>query len=92
MEKFICPRCGKTSYTANRELMNLCPYCNINKFLILSPKIFTYGHDLSDVKIIIDRRKISEPVPAERREDYEVVPIAWLVIKRDKEMMIEPVQ
>lgn len=81
MEKFVCPRCGRTSYTANRELLNVCPYCSLDKYLIVSPK-FLSSHDISDMKIIIDRRRASEPVPFERRKDEQAIPVAWLIVKR----------
>lgn len=89
MEKFVCPKCGRTSYSANRELLNICPYCGIDRYLILSPRLFS-SYNLSEAKIIIDRRKATEPVPFERRGDEEVIPVAWLVIKRkDGEMVQE---
>jgi predicted nucleic acid-binding Zn-ribbon protein len=81
MEKFICPKCGRISYTANRELVNICPHCSFEKYLILSPK-FLSGYELSDIKIIVDRRKNSEPVPFERRKGEEAIPIAWLIVKK----------
>lgn len=81
MEKFICPKCGKVSYTANRELLNICPYCGLDKYLIVNPKIFG-RYDLSDIKIVIDRRKSVESVPFERRKNEEAIPVAWLIVKR----------
>lgn len=81
MEKFICPKCGRTSYTANRELLNLCPYCSLDKYLILNPRIFG-GYDISNIKVVIDRRKTSEPVPFERRKNEQAIPVAWLIVKR----------
>lgn len=81
MEKFVCPKCGKVSYTANRELLNICPYCSLDKYLILNPKVFG-GYDLSDIKIVVDRRKSTEPVPFERRKNEQAIPVAWLIVKR----------
>jgi len=81
MEKFVCPRCGKVSYTANKELLNICPYCSLDKYLIVSPR-FLASYDLSNIKIVIDRRKTSEPVPFERRKGEEAIPVAWLIVKK----------
>lgn len=85
MEKYTCPKCGKTTYTAFRDIAFICPDCNTEKLLIFNPKAFNLGYDFSDAKIIFDRRNTNFDVDAERREEdnREYVPIAWLVIKQN---------
>ncbi|MEW6107627.1 MAG: hypothetical protein AB1632_00445 [Nitrospirota bacterium] len=83
MEKYTCPTCHKTTYTAYRAMAYVCPYCNVEKLLIFNPLAFNTGHDMSDAKIIFDRRGAESRVEPERRGDHNVecIPIAWLVIK-----------
>ncbi len=82
MEKFECQKCGKTSYSASKAASGICPYCDIEKLLIFNPSVLAMSHELSDAKIIVDRRMSHRPVNAERRENEEMIPVAWLVIKQ----------
>ena len=84
MEKYSCPVCNKTTYTAYSETAHICPYCNTEKMLILNQKAFSGVLDISDTRVIFDRRTSEHATAQERRgkEDVELIPIAWLVIKR----------
>ena len=84
MEKYSCPVCNKTTYTAFSEAAHVCPYCSTEKKLILNQRAFMGEHDISDTKVIFDRRNTNLAVEWEKRgkEDVELIPIAWLVIKR----------
>ena len=84
MEKYTCPKCNKTTYTAYRDIAFVCSYCDNEKLLIFNPKAFNMGYDISDTKVIFDRRNTAFMVDSEKREQekYEYVPIAWLVIKQ----------
>ncbi|MBI5640120.1 MAG: hypothetical protein HZA17_06835 [Nitrospirae bacterium] len=84
MEKYTCPSCQKTTYTAYKDRAHYCPYCNTEKLLIFNPRVFGTGLDLSDAKILFDRRNSGIPQEMERRgkDTLDLVPIAWLVIKQ----------
>lgn len=82
MEKFTCPRCGRTTYTAYSEAAYTCPYCDTEKLLILNPKALKIGiYDVTDVKILLDRRNTQMEVEFERRKEAKFIPLAWLVIR-----------
>lgn len=83
MEKFTCPSCQRTTYTAYRDKAHICPYCTTEKFLIFNPKALGRANDFLDTKIMFDRRNTDFAVEADRRgqEEVELVPVAWLIIK-----------
>ena len=87
MEKYVCPVCNKATYTAYSEAAHICPYCSTEKILILSQKAFSGLHDVSDTKVIFDRRTTELAIDRERRgmEDVELIPVAWLAIKKRTE-------
>lgn len=82
MEKFECPKCGKIAFSASRDLAKVCPYCDTEKLLIFNPNILAMAHELSDAKIIIDRRNVQRSVGADRRDNTCMIPVAWLVVKQ----------
>lgn len=84
MEQYTCPICKRTTYTAYRDVANICPYCNTEKILIFNPNIFTKEYELTDAKIIFDRRNTDILVEDDRRKngDSKLIPLAWLVIKQ----------
>jgi hypothetical protein len=81
MEGFTCPKCGRTTYTAYREAASICPYCTTEKLLILNPRLLKMGLDITDARILVDRRNTHAEVEPERRQGDEFIPIAWLVIR-----------
>lgn len=84
MEKYTCPVCHKTTYTANRETADICPYCSTEKMLILNQKMLSSINDFSDTRLLLDRRNSAVRPDTERRgeSNIELIPIAWLVIKK----------
>ena len=84
MEKFTCPKCKKTTYTAYMDIAYICPFCNTEKLIIFNPQAFNTGHNISDAKIIFDRRTSDTLIAKERRQNAnsEYIPIAWLLIKQ----------
>ncbi len=85
MENYTCPKCNKTTYTARRDTVNVCPYCGLEKLIIFNPRIFSLGHNLSHAKVLFERRTNDFHVETDRRADKgsESIPIAWLVIKQN---------
>ncbi len=83
---YTCPKCGLTTYTADPSQKDLCPNCDMERYLIFNPNLFTLCPTYSNMKFIVDRRKTSYPVDKDRREETEVIPVAWLVVKRKKKV------
>jgi NAD-dependent SIR2 family protein deacetylase len=83
MEEFTCPHCHKTTYTACRDNVEYCPYCDTEKVLVLNPKALHMGYDFSNAKVVVDRRHTEIPVDDDRRkrDEIQLIPIAWFVIK-----------
>lgn len=84
MEKFTCPKCNKTTYTSYMDIAYVCPFCNTEKLIIFNPEAFNTGHQMSDAKIIFDRRTSETLIEQERRQqtNAEYIPIAWLLIRQ----------
>jgi predicted nucleic acid-binding Zn-ribbon protein len=82
MEKFECPKCGKVSFSASKDLAKTCPYCDTEKLLIFNPNILAMAHELSDAKIVIDRRNSQRAISTDRRDNSCMIPVAWLVVKQ----------
>jgi len=85
LEKYECPICHRTTYTAYYEASQTCPYCSTEKILILNQAVFCSKSDFTDTKIIFDRRNINLSFDFEKRAQGkdELIPVAWLVIKQN---------
>ncbi len=83
MEGFTCPSCRKTTYTACRDKVKYCPYCDTEKVLVLNPAALHMGYDLSNAKVVVDRRQSEVTVEVDRRKKGQtrLIPIAWFVVK-----------
>jgi|Deesub1362B_J571_1020462.scaffolds.fasta_scaffold00195_18 hypothetical protein len=81
---YTCPKCGLTTYTADSSQKDFCPNCDVERYLIFNPNLFSVCPSFSNMKFIIDRRKSSQPVENDRREETEIIPVAWLVVKNKR--------
>ena len=84
VEKYSCPHCHQITYTADCETAQTCPYCSIEKVLVLNQKIFNSINEFTNTKIILDRRSTDRGIDLERRGKDAIrrIPVAWLVIKQ----------
>jgi len=72
-----CPRCGKVSYSADRT-SNECPFCEVERLIVINPEILAIAPELSDAKLIIDRRVENINVDVDRRKTCKGIPLGWL--------------
>lgn len=56
MERFVCPDCGKASYSADVRSTHECPYCT-EKVVVLNNRCLNILTNLSYVRLICDRRQ-----------------------------------
>jgi predicted RNA-binding Zn-ribbon protein involved in translation (DUF1610 family) len=91
MEKFVCPNCGKVSYSADTRSSQDCPYCT-EKVVILNSQCLGLIRHLSYCRLIFDRRqgerRQQERIPVsndrrvrDRRQNEGIV-IGWVITKR----------
>lgn len=84
METFHCSKCGRTSYSAHRDIVH-CPHCGVERLIIINPDILSLTGELSNAKIIVDRRTADTPVDVDRRETCRGVPMAWFCYSGGKQ-------
>ncbi len=84
MEKYTCPACGRSTYSADTEAAHHCLQCAVERILIVSPRAFDAGLTLADFTVIIDRRETIQAVADERRSPgtRPMMPVAWMVMRR----------
>jgi hypothetical protein len=91
MNQFLCPRCGKASYTADTSQVQKCPYC-VEKHVIVNNDFMDMirSYNSGSLKLIINRRKGNRrvkniPVEVERRTAERRrnpgTPIGWLLVQ-----------
>lgn len=56
MERFVCPDCGKVSYSADIRSSTECPYCT-EKVVILNNQCIDLLRNISNARLIFDRRQ-----------------------------------
>lgn len=72
-----CQKCGEVSYSADRTSQE-CPFCGIEKLFVINPEIIAIASELSDAKLIIDRRVEDIKVEVDRRKSSKGIPLGWL--------------
>ena len=70
MPEFVCPKCQRTSYSADPKSLKECPYCNPKAVVILSSIFINALKDLESrpTLFVVDRRQ------KDRRHKDEVLP------------------
>jgi len=72
-----CSKCGKISYSADR-ISQECPFCEIERLIVINPEILAVAPELSNAKLIIDRRVENINVAVDRRKNHKSIPLGWL--------------
>jgi len=89
MERFICPDCGKVSYSADRSNME-CPYCT-ERIVIINNRCIDFLRSISNVRLVFDRRQgerrnqeisVSDDRRVADRRKNEGIVIGWVTTKK----------
>lgn len=91
MEKFDCPNCGKSSYTADISQAQKCPHC-VERCIVVTHEFVDLlkSYAPNNLKVVVnrrgkERRESETPVTLDRRSCDRrrdcVTPIGWLMVK-----------
>jgi len=90
MERFVCPDCGKVSYSADIRSTMECPYCT-ERLVVLNNQFLDLVSYLSHARLIFDRRKgerrqqatdVSDDHRVGDRRQNETMVIGWVTMKK----------